>query len=163
MTLKLTGAVAIVTGASSGIGEATARRLAEAGASVALVARRKDRLDALVAGIEEAGGTAFAVPADIAEQAQAEVAVQAVVDRFGRVDILINNAGLMLIGPIVGADVAEWERMLAINVRGLLYVTHAALPHLRPPRPTRPGASPTSSTSARSRAARRRRSSGSTT
>src|SRR4051794_11937149 len=130
MTLKLTGAVAIVTGASSGIGEATAHRLAEAGASVALVARRKDRLDALVAGIEEAGGTAFAVPADIAEQAQAEVAVQAVVDRFGRVDILINNAGLMLIGPIVGADVAEWERMLAINVRGLLYVTHAALPHV---------------------------------
>jgi NADP-dependent 3-hydroxy acid dehydrogenase YdfG len=130
MTLKITGAVAIVTGASSGIGEATAHRLAEAGASVALVARRKDRLDALVAGIEEAGGTAFAVPADIAEQAQAEVAVQAVVDRFGRVDILINNAGLMLIGPIVGADVAEWERMLAINVRGLLYVTHAALPHL---------------------------------
>ena len=130
MTLKLTGAVAVVTGASSGIGEATAHRLAAAGASVALIARRKDRLEALVAKIEEAGGTAFAVRADIAEQAQAEAAVQAVVDRFGRIDILINNAGLMLIGPVVGADVGEWERMLAINVRGLLYVTHASLPHL---------------------------------
>ncbi|MDA8446461.1 SDR family NAD(P)-dependent oxidoreductase [Paracidovorax valerianellae] len=130
MTSKLAGTVAIVTGASSGIGAATARRLAMAGASVALLARRQDRLDLLVTEIEAAGGTAFSVPSDIADQTQATAAVQTVIDRFGRIDILINNAGLMLLGPIVGADVEEWERMLAINVRGLLYITHAALPHL---------------------------------
>ena len=130
MALKLAGTVAIVTGASSGIGAATARRLAKQGASVALLARRKGRLEALVAEIEKVGGTAFAVPSDISDQVQAEAAVQTVVDRFGRIDILINNAGLMLIGPIIGTDVSEWERMLAINVRGLLYVTHATLPRL---------------------------------
>jgi NADP-dependent 3-hydroxy acid dehydrogenase YdfG len=111
----LTGTVAIVTGASSGIGDATARRLAEHGASVAVIARRKDRLDALVADIEAAGGTALAVTADITDRTQADQAVQAVVDRFGRLDILINNAGLMLLGPIAGADVDEWERMIAVN------------------------------------------------
>jgi NADP-dependent 3-hydroxy acid dehydrogenase YdfG len=130
MTPRLAGAVAIVTGASSGIGAATARRLAEDGASVAVLARRKDRLDALVAEIEGNGGTAFAVSADISVRKQAEASLQAVIDRFGRLDILVNNAGLMLLGPIMGADVEEWERMLAINVHGLLYVTSAALPHL---------------------------------
>jgi NADP-dependent 3-hydroxy acid dehydrogenase YdfG len=126
----LDGTVALVTGASSGIGDATARRLAEHGASVVVVARRKDRLDTLVAEIEAAGGTASAVEADITDPDQADRAVQSAVDRFGRLDILINNAGLMLLGPVVGADVAEWERMIAINQNGLLYVTHAALPHL---------------------------------
>jgi NADP-dependent 3-hydroxy acid dehydrogenase YdfG len=127
---NLTGTVALVTGASSGIGEATARRLAEEGATVALVARRADRLDALAAQIEEAGGTALAVAADITDRAQAEAAVQTVIDQLGRLDVLVNNAGLMLLGPIVGADVDEWERMLSINVQGLLYTTNAALPHL---------------------------------
>jgi NADP-dependent 3-hydroxy acid dehydrogenase YdfG len=126
----LDGTVALVTGASSGIGDATARRLAEHGASVVLVARRKDRLDTLVAGIEAAGGTALAVEADITDRDQADRAVQSAVERFGRLDILINNAGLMLLGPVVGADVQEWERMIAVNQTGLLYVTHAALPHL---------------------------------
>jgi NADP-dependent 3-hydroxy acid dehydrogenase YdfG len=87
MVLKLTGTVAIVTGASIGIGSATARRLAQAGASVALLARRQDRLDALVTEIEASGGTALAVPSDIADQTQAEAAVQKVVKRFGRIDI----------------------------------------------------------------------------
>ncbi|WP_419703403.1 SDR family NAD(P)-dependent oxidoreductase [Promicromonospora sp. NFX87] len=127
---KLTGTVAVVTGASSGIGEATALRLAQEGASVALVARRADRLDDLAARIKDAGGTALAVPADITDRAQAEDAVQTVVDRLGRLDVLVNNAGLMLLGPVVGADVDEWERMLAINVQGLPYTTNAALPHL---------------------------------
>jgi NADP-dependent 3-hydroxy acid dehydrogenase YdfG len=127
---KLNGTVAIVTGASSGIGDATARRLAEHGASVAVIARRAERLDTLVKNIEAAGGIALAVAADITDRAQAEQAVQTVVDRFGRLDILINNAGLMLLGPIVGADVDEWERMIAVNQKGLLYVTNAALPHL---------------------------------
>ena len=130
MNASLTGTVAIVTGASSGIGEATSRRLAEHGASVALVARRRDRLDALALEIEDAGGIAFAVEADISDRAQAEAAVQRVVERFGRLDILVNNAGLMLLGPIVGADTDEWDRMIAINVQGLLSMTGAALPHL---------------------------------
>ena len=130
MDSKLNGTVAIVTGASSGIGDATARRLAEHGATVAVIARRGDRLDALVKDIEAAGGAALAIAADITDRAQADRAVQTVADRFGRVDILINNAGLMLLGPIVGADVDEWERMIAVNQKGLLYITNAALPHL---------------------------------
>ncbi|QQM42447.1 SDR family NAD(P)-dependent oxidoreductase [Streptomyces liliifuscus] len=130
MATKLTGTIALVTGASSGIGAATARRLGEDGASVVLVARRKDRLTELAAEIEKAGGTTLVVEADIADRAQAEVAVQETVERFGRLDILVNNAGLMLLGPVVGADVEEWERMIAVNVQGLLYTTRAALPHL---------------------------------
>ncbi len=126
----LIGTVALVTGASSGIDEATARRQAEHGASVALVARRKDRLDAVAAEIDDAGRTAVAVATDITDRSQAEKAVNTVVDRFGRLDILVNNAGLMLLGPVVEADVDEWERMIAINQKGLLYMTNAALPHL---------------------------------
>src|SRR3954447_15940464 len=130
MSSSLTGAVAIVPGASSGIGDATARLLAEHGATVAVVARRTDRLDTLVSQIEADGGTALAVAADLTDRAQAEQAVQTVVDQVGRLDILINNAGLMLLGPIVGADVDEWERMISVNQKGLLYMTNAALPHL---------------------------------
>ena len=130
MTSKLTGAVALVTGASSGIGEAAARRLAEDGASVVLVARRRDRLESLAAEIEQAGGTALAVQADITDRTQAEAAVQQAVERFGRLHVLINNAGLMLLGPVVGADPDEWDRMIATNAQGLLYTTHAALPYL---------------------------------
>lgn len=130
MTSKLTGTVAVITGASSGIGHATARAFAAEGASVALVARRKDRLDELVAEIEQAGGTALAVPTDITDRAQAAAAITTVVERFGRLDILVNNAGLMLLGPVADTDVEEWERMIAINQNGLLYMTKAALPHL---------------------------------
>lgn len=130
MASPLKDTVALVTGSSSGIGTATARRLAEEGASVALVARRRERLEALAAEIEEAGGTALVVEADITDRAQAEAAVQKTVERFGRLDTLVNNAGLMLLGPVVGADVDEWERMIAVNVKGLLYTTRAALPHL---------------------------------
>jgi len=127
---KLTDTVALVTGASSGIGAATARRLAEDGASVALVARRRDRLEALAAEIANAGGTALVVDSDITDRTQAEAAVEQVVERFGRLDTLVNNAGLMLLGPLVGADADEWDRMVSINVNGLLYTTRAALPHL---------------------------------
>jgi NADP-dependent 3-hydroxy acid dehydrogenase YdfG len=130
MTSKLAGTAALVTGASSGIGAATARRLAQDGASVTLVARRRDRLQALAADIGKAGSTALAVEADITDRAQAEAAVQQAVQRFGRLDTLVNNAGLMLLGPIADADPQEWDRMIAINVKGLLHTTRAALPHL---------------------------------
>lgn len=127
---KLAGTVAIVTGASSGIGEATAKQLAELGATVAVVARREDRLTSLVAEIEAADGSALALTADITERVQAERAVQTVIDRFGRLDILINNAGLMLLGSVLDQQVEEWDRMIAVNQNGLLFMTKAALPHL---------------------------------
>jgi NADP-dependent 3-hydroxy acid dehydrogenase YdfG len=127
---KLAGTVALVTGASSGIGAATARRLAEHGASVALAARRGDRLEALAAEIDGSGGRALVLETDITDRAQAEAAVQRTIDGFGRLDTLVNNAGLMLLGPVVGADPEEWDRMIAVNVQGLLYTTRAALPHL---------------------------------
>ena len=130
MESQLNGTAAIVTGASSGIGAATARRLAELGASVAPVARRVDRLEALAAEIDKAGGTALVVEADITDRTQAEAAVQHTLERFGRLDTLVNNAGLMLLGPVLGADADEWDRMIAVNVQGLLHTTRAALPHL---------------------------------
>jgi hypothetical protein len=100
---------------SSGIGAATARQLAEHGAAVALVARRKDRLDDLAADIERAGGTALVVAADITDRTEAQAAVAQTVAQFGRLDILVNNAGLMLLGPVVGADPDEWDRMITVN------------------------------------------------
>jgi NADP-dependent 3-hydroxy acid dehydrogenase YdfG len=127
MTNRLDGTVALVTGASSGIGEATARELARQGASVALVARRKDRLEALAAAI---GGGALVIEADITSQQEAAGAVERTVSELGRLDTVVNNAGVMLLGPAVGAPLQEWERMVDINVKGLLYVSHAALPHL---------------------------------
>ncbi|KQQ21912.1 oxidoreductase [Rathayibacter sp. Leaf299] len=130
MTPTLSGTVAVITGASSGIGRATARALAAEGASVALVARREDRLDELVSEIEGLGGTALALPTDITDRDRVEAAIATVVERFGRLDVLVNNAGLMLLGPVAETDVEEWERMIAINQLGLLYTTKAALPHL---------------------------------
>jgi NADP-dependent 3-hydroxy acid dehydrogenase YdfG len=163
MTSKLTGTVALVTGASSGIGEATARRLAQDGASVALVARRRDRLEALAAEIEQTGGSALAVQADITDRTQAEAAVQQTLERFGRLDTLVNNAGLMLLGPVVGADPDEWDRVIAINAQGLLYTTHAALPYLLKAAEDGPRQAPTSSTSAPSPAGSRGTATASTT
>jgi NADP-dependent 3-hydroxy acid dehydrogenase YdfG len=127
MTQQLTGTVALITGASSGIGEATALALAAEGAAVALVARRRDRLDALA---ERIGDKALAIEADVTDPAQAQAAVATTVERLGRLDTLVNNAGVMLLGPIVDAPIEEWQRMVNLNVLGLLYCTHAALPHL---------------------------------
>ena len=124
------GTVAVVTGASSGIGEATARMLAARGAAVAVVARRADRLTVLAAGIESAGGKALAIEADVTDREQAEAAVRRAVEDLGRLDVLVNNAGVMLLGPIVDAPVEEWETMVQVNVLGLLYTARAALPHL---------------------------------
>lgn len=130
MAERLDGTVALVTGASSGIGEAAAKSLAEAGAAVAVVARRKDRLDSLVSDIEGAGGRALAIEADVSEQQQAIDAVEQTVSGLGRLDTVFNNAGVMLLGPVEDAPTEEWNRMVDINVKGLLYVAHAALPHL---------------------------------
>jgi NADP-dependent 3-hydroxy acid dehydrogenase YdfG len=130
MTVGLDGTVALVTGASSGIGAATARALAAKGAAVALVARRKDRLDDLAADIGAAGGRALVLETDVTDQQQAIDAVDRTVAELGRLDTVVNNAGVMLLGPIVDAPVEEWDRMVALNVQGLLYVAHAAVPHL---------------------------------
>jgi len=130
MAGPLHGTVALVTGASSGIGEATALALAGHGAAVALAARRVDRLEALAGRISEGGGRALAIEADVSDRGQAESAVARTVSDLGRLDILINNAGLMLLGPAVDADIAEWRQMLDVNVDGVLYCAHAALPHL---------------------------------
>jgi NADP-dependent 3-hydroxy acid dehydrogenase YdfG len=130
MAERLDGTVALVTGASSGIGEATARVLAAHGAAVAIAARRKDRLDALAAEIRDAGGRAVAVECDVTDQEQAIGLVEETVRELGRLDTVVNNAGVMLLGPIEGAPTQEWERMIDLNLKGLLYVSHAALPHL---------------------------------
>jgi NADP-dependent 3-hydroxy acid dehydrogenase YdfG len=130
MAETLDGTVALVTGASSGIGEATARALASAGASVAIAARRADRLERLAGQIRDAGGTALPIEADVSSAEQASSAVERTVSELGRLDTLINNAGVMLLGPIEDAPLEEWERMVDVNVSGLLYCAHAALPHL---------------------------------
>jgi NADP-dependent 3-hydroxy acid dehydrogenase YdfG len=126
----LTGTVALVTGASSGIGEATARRLAAEGAAVAIAARRVDRLERLAREIEDAGGRALAIESDVTDRAQAEALVERTVTELGRLDTVVNNAGVMLLGPAESAPIEEWERMVDLNVKGLLYVAKAALPHL---------------------------------
>ena len=130
MTTSLRGTAALVTGASSGIGGATARRLAAEGAAVALVARRRDRLEDLALAIRGGGGTALVLEADVTSQPQAAAAVEHAVAELGRLDTVVNNAGIMLLGPALEAPIDEWDRMVALNVQGLLYVTHAALPHL---------------------------------
>ncbi len=127
---ELKDTVALVTGASSGIGEATALALASRGAAVALAAQRAERLDDLAQRITSAGGRALALEADVSDGEQARRLVKRTVQELGRLDTLVNNAGVMLLGPAVDAPLEEWERMLAVNVQGLLYCAHAALPHL---------------------------------
>lgn len=129
--VDLKGNVAIITGASSGIGEATAYKLAELGVTTVLIARRKDRLDNIVAAIESKGGTALSIEADITDEAAAKHAVDTAIKKYGRIDILLNIAGLMLLGNVDGADTKEWKQMIDINLMGLLYMSHAAMPHLK--------------------------------
>ena len=125
MAGPLEGRVAAVTGASSGIGEATARALSKAGASVALGARRTDRLQVLAENLE---GPSLVREVDVSNEEQARAFVEAGNAEFGRLDILVNNAGVMLLGPVADADTDEWRRMISVNLLGLLYCTHAALP-----------------------------------
>ena len=120
--------VVLITGASSGIGEATARHLAAKGATVALAARRVERLEKIVSEIEAAGGKAKPFAVDVTDKAQVDKLIAEVLAAFGRIDVLINNAGLMAIAPMVQARTEEWDRMIDINIKGLLYGVAAALP-----------------------------------
>jgi clavulanate-9-aldehyde reducatase len=128
---ELDGKVALVTGASSGIGEATAGHLADEGASVALVARRHDRLVELASRIESKGREALPIEADVTDHGKVEALVAQIKGQFGGLHILVNNAGVMLLGPVDGADVEEWRRMIDINLLGLLYCTREAIPVIR--------------------------------
>jgi NADP-dependent 3-hydroxy acid dehydrogenase YdfG len=128
MSIDLSNQVVAVTGASSGIGEATALACARAGAAVALAARRTDRIEALAERITQQGGRALALQTDVGEEEQARTFVQRAHSELGRLDVLVNNAGVMLLGPIENASTEEWRRMIHANVFGVLYCTHAALP-----------------------------------
>ena len=127
----LGGKVALVTGASSGIGRATASSLARAGARVAVGARRLGRLDSLVAEIESAGGEALARELDVADRAQCDAFAEAAIAKWGRIDILVNNAGLMPLSFVKNLKVDEWDRMVDVNIKGVLYCTAAVVGHMR--------------------------------
>ncbi|MEW5861580.1 MAG: SDR family NAD(P)-dependent oxidoreductase [Cyanobacteriota bacterium] len=131
MAGKLDGRVAIVTGASAGIGEATAIALAAEGAQVAIAARRVDRLNAIADSIATTGGKALPIATDITDETQVQNLVEKANAQLGRVDILVNNAGIALVGNIEGANTSDWRRMIDLNVLGLMYATHAVLPILK--------------------------------
>ena len=128
MGTDLANQVVAVTGASSGIGEATALACSQAGATVALAARRSERIEALAERIARDGGRALAIATDVASEERARAFVERAHAELGRLDVLVNNAGVMLLGPITGAPTEEWRRMIDVNVFGVLYCTHAALP-----------------------------------
>jgi len=130
MAERLDGTVALVTGASSGIGHCTARTLAQQGAAVALAARREERLDQLTQDIARDGGRALVLATDVTDKTQAQAAVARTVAELGRLGILVNNAGVSLDGPFEGASLDDRDQMVHLNVLGVLYMAHAALPHL---------------------------------
>ena len=127
----INGKVVAITGASSGIGEATALACVEAGAKVALGARRTDRIEALATRIRDGGGEAVAIETDVADEASARAFVEGAREQLGGLHGLVNNAGVMLLGPVEGADTDQWRTMVEVNCLGLLYCTHAALPIMR--------------------------------
>jgi NADP-dependent 3-hydroxy acid dehydrogenase YdfG len=131
MSNNIIDKVIVITGASSGLGETTARHLAALGASVVLGARRKENLDRIVSEITAAGGKAVAFATDVTVASDVNALVQGALDTFGRIDVLVNNAGLMAIAPISQGRIDEWERMIDINIKGVLYGIAAALPHMQ--------------------------------
>jgi NADP-dependent 3-hydroxy acid dehydrogenase YdfG len=131
MTDNITGKVIVITGASSGMGEATARDLAARGAKVVLGARRTDRLDAIVQDITESGGQAIAVATDVSKLEDVRQLVDTANETFGRVDVIFNNAGLMPLSPLESLRIDEWERMIDVNMKGTLYGIAAALPYMK--------------------------------
>lgn len=128
MSKKLEGKVVVITGASSGIGEATAILLAKHGAKVSLIARREDRLKLVEDKVKNNGGEALSIVGDMSKEKDIEKAISETMDHFGTIDILVNNAGIMLLGPIQGANTNDWKRMVDINLMGLMYCTHKVLP-----------------------------------
>ncbi len=128
---NITDKVVVITGASSGIGESTAKFLAERGAKVVLGARRSNRIDTLVQEMQAAGGKAIGLTTDVTKRAEVEALVKKAVNSFGRVDVLMNNAGIMPIAPIEALKVDEWDRQIDVNLKGLLYGVAAALPHMQ--------------------------------
>ncbi|MEY2857359.1 MAG: hypothetical protein RLZZ74_1671 [Cyanobacteriota bacterium] len=123
--------IVIITGASSGLGEATAKRLAKQGAKLMLAARREDRLQELVAEIEQDGGTAKYQVTDVSDRSQVEALAKATQQAYGRIDVLVNNAGLMPLSPLDETKVEEWEKMIDVNIKGVLYGVAAVLPIMR--------------------------------
>lgn len=123
--------VVIITGASSGLGEATAKRLAASGAKLMLAARREDRLKELVAAIAQSGGTATYRVTDVADRVQVETLAKETLNTYGRIDVLINNAGLMPLSPLDQVKVEEWDQMIDVNIKGVLYGIAAVLPIMR--------------------------------
>jgi NADP-dependent 3-hydroxy acid dehydrogenase YdfG len=130
-TSNIADKVVVITGASSGIGESTAKLLARHGAKVVLTARRRDRLDAAVKEIAAAGGKAISFAVDVTKRAEVEALIRAAVDSFGRVDVIVNNAGIMPIAPIEALRVEEWDRQIDVNIKGVLYGVAAVLPHMQ--------------------------------
>lgn len=130
-TNNMEGKVVVITGASSGLGEATARRLSEEGATVVLAARRTQRIEELADDIEADGGEALAVTTDVTERDQVKNLVDQAVEQFGKVDVMLNNAGLMPHAPLERLKIDEWDQMIDVNVKGVLYGIAAALPHMK--------------------------------
>ena len=128
MSNNISGKVVVITGASSGLGEASARHLSKLGAKVVLAARRKERLEQLVGELVAAGGEAVAYQTDVTRADEVKALIQGAVDTYGRVDVLVNNAGLMAIAPMSDLRTDEWDRMIDINIKGVLYGIAAALP-----------------------------------
>lgn len=131
MTQGIKDKIVVVTGASSGLGEATARLLSAQGATVVLGARRADRLQTLAKNIEASGGTALALQTDVTRREQVTALVDAAVQTYGRIDVMINNAGLMPQAPLEQLKVDEWDRMIDVNLKGVTYGIAAALPHMQ--------------------------------
>ena len=131
MSNNIEGKVVVITGASSGLGEATARMLSALGATVVLGARRVDRIEAIARELEAAGGRALALPTDVTRAADVQRLVDAAVEKFGRIDVLVNNAGLMPSSPLERLKIDDWDRMIDVNIKGVLYGIAAALPHMK--------------------------------